>query len=117
MIPIDEQVAGAVRAALGFRPGEEPADLAAAAAVNAASAATIMDGGSVVLLASWLTCRVRHDPGGPTAEAAHAALAGAWPLSTHRDLANLAAALLVSFAAVVTDEQLSDMAWYGAGLP
>jgi len=112
-------VAEAVRAALGLQPGDlDAGDLAdAAKAVNAAAGATRMDGGSLVLLAARLAGRVRAEPGGPTAEAARAALADAWPVTTHRDLADLAAMLLAFCATWATDEQIAQAAAIGAELP
>jgi hypothetical protein len=116
MDPIDPAAAAAVRAALGFPDGDEPADLVAAAqAVNAAAGATVMDGGSVLLVAVAIVCNCRH--GGATAEAAQAAIARAWPLATQRDLVNVASALAVLCANLATDADLAAVAAYAARLP
>jgi hypothetical protein len=109
MMPIDESVAAAVRAALGLRESDPgPPDLAAAArALTAAGDACQMDGGSLLLLAAGLVRQVRAEPGDPTVQAARRALARAWPLAGYADLANLAAALLVICATCATDDRLA----------
>jgi alkylhydroperoxidase family enzyme len=119
MTDMDPAAAEAVRTALGLQPGDPaPADLAhAAAVVNAAAGATRLDGGSVVLLAARLAGQVHAEPGGPTCEAARRALAAAWPVTSHRDLADLAAVLLVFCATWATDADIAQAARIGAELP
>jgi hypothetical protein len=119
MTHIDPEVAEAVRAALGLKPGDlDPGGLAdAAAVVNAAADATRMDAGSVILLAVALVRQARAEPGGPTYGAARGALAGAWPLVTQRDLADLAAMLVALAAGWASDAQLAQAAGLGAELP
>jgi len=108
MTPIDPVVADAVRAVLGFAPGNEPTDLAAAAmAANEAAAACRLDGGSLLLLAVTLVRQVRAKPGDPTVQGARRALGQAWPLASNRDLADLTACLLVICASCVPDARLA----------
>jgi hypothetical protein len=91
MQPVDPAAAAAIRQALGLRPGDPaPDDLAAAAqALNDATAATVLDGGSMLLLCVALVRQVAA--GGCTANAARAALAAAWPITRQAELADLAA--------------------------
>jgi hypothetical protein len=110
MTPIDPDVAKAVRAALGFPAGDEPADLVAAARVLAAAdRSAAMDGESVILTAVRLIwgCKM----GGGTAQDARAAIADTWTLGTSRDVL---AAMSAAWASV---PQLQQAAAIGPGLP
>jgi hypothetical protein len=118
MTPMDPEVAAAVRLALGLAPGgPDPAGglEAAACAVQAARAAAVMDGGSLVLTAVRMVWDCKA--GGGTAEAARAAIAAAWPLATTRDVCDVLAALVTFSATWASEAQLAEAAAVGAGLP
>ena len=119
MTDLDPAVAEACRAALGLRPGDpDLADLGdAAAAVNAAVAATRLDAGATLLLACNLVRQVQAAPEGVTVAACRRALAAAWPLTRHADLADVAAALLAMCGTFATSEDLAHVAQVGRDLP
>jgi hypothetical protein len=116
-VELDPDVAAALRDVLGFPDAAEPPglDLAAAAAVvQAAQDAAVLDGGSVVLTAVRLVWECKA--GGGTAEAAREAIAAA-PLSTQRDVLDVLTALVVFAGYWASDAELARAAELGADQP